>query len=251
MKFHHPPSPSRGSGFTLIELLVVISIVAVLIAILLPALSSTREAARRAVCASNLKQTGISTYAYASDHHHRWPYGGVARTPVTRPWYTFVEYWDEPPYRLPSGEPSPWAVALLFEGGYTTTADVFYCPSAKYEQHQRSYYPDPWGTLATGDTRVRTSYQYMPYGDGGNTGRGGIYRLDQLPPQTILSMDVALSVIRTSHANSGVPAWNVMRPDGHVNLIGDRQTYDTLVAGGYVGDDWASFIPVREAIAAR
>ncbi|MEO0475859.1 MAG: DUF1559 domain-containing protein [Planctomycetota bacterium] len=63
----YTPQTDARAGFTLIELLVVISIVALLIGILLPVLSSARDASRSAQCLSNLKQFGIADALYQSD----------------------------------------------------------------------------------------------------------------------------------------------------------------------------------------
>ncbi len=62
----------RCEGFTLIELLVVVSLIVLLIALLLPALGSSREVARSVSCGSNLRQIGNAAISYTRDHEGRW-----------------------------------------------------------------------------------------------------------------------------------------------------------------------------------
>lgn len=76
------PGPKRATGFTLIELLVVVAVIGLLAALLLPALVSAKEKARRVSCASSLRQFALAALMYAGDNDEWLPTGASNKGPL-------------------------------------------------------------------------------------------------------------------------------------------------------------------------
>lgn len=77
----------KTKGFTLIELLVVIAIIAILAAMLLPALAKSKAKAQTVKCMSNMKNWGYATIMYVDDHRDRLPFFGYSGADYTQPFW--------------------------------------------------------------------------------------------------------------------------------------------------------------------
>jgi prepilin-type N-terminal cleavage/methylation domain-containing protein len=238
----------RGGGFTLIELLVVISIIALLLAILMPALSRVRETAKRSVCSSQVNQVGLAMTAYTSDYDGRMPTYN-SNNANANPYlliHSYALYRSESAFVDPAGKPLPMKLAVLYERKYIANPKVFYCPSNieplyKFESYNN---PRPWGTLpqyfnasdGTGHNQwVRMGYTYLPINPRDPKQANGIIpeqtarNIDSLDPYVPYMTDLIRHKSEISHQRQGSYAVNALFKDGHVTLCNDRRVFDNDV----------------------
>jgi prepilin-type N-terminal cleavage/methylation domain-containing protein/prepilin-type processing-associated H-X9-DG protein len=189
-----PQSRVKRTGFTLVELLVVIAIIALLLAILMPALSRARQEAQSLVCRSNLKQIGMGLQTYLQNNRERLPpfYGGNLIS--EKAWFTRLVV-DKSLY-------SDNAIAYL--SGWP----VLFCPSYRLPTWYPASYKSTYPNLLT----FCVCEGYVAYGMNMNlaytdatTGVTDGYKIEQIkhPASTVLVVE---AWHRGPYTNNGHPA---------------------------------------------
>jgi len=149
------PNPSRRA-FTLVELLVVIAIIGVLIALLLPAVQSAREAARRSQCNSNLKQIALALHTYEASHkslpiNNGGFSSGWTENNRTRSWMQgILPFVEQQPLHEQIDVSKRYADPMNRRVG-ETVVPVYRCPSDSHngKMKRRHNIPFSWETAVT------------------------------------------------------------------------------------------------------
>lgn len=252
-------------AFTLIDLLVSIAVMAVLIGIMLPSISSAQEAARRVVCRSNVRQIGLGMVMFANDHDGRLPEsvfldpsifansasisttqltGGESSSDLTRMVALRVAPGDP---KLAAGG---WdGLGHLHALGYTNAPRAFYCPSHKGE-NTFSRFARAWDG---GSVELVGNYHYRGYGPT-RTGRFTNLIYDIEPPSAAILADGLQTRFEWNHVG-GV---NIFRADLSADWFVDGgmriqaelpETKDNTTANNAaIANVWRTFDTVDQAL---
>lgn len=239
---------NKRRGFTLIELLVVIAIIAMLLAILMPALGSVKERAKRVVCASNLKQMSIGIATYAATYDDNIPHPLFNDYDGAYSWPAFFAYQINPAATDEDNKitSKPYNLAYLFDSGIITEPKLFYCPSAPKGVDELGVYwqyEDYVGDLAwpfTSDpdryhaNNVRVGYSYIPQGrtremlSNGEYGYTVVKKMVDLNSRAVMVTDALSTLGALSHKGGmNKPAGvNGLFGDGHASFCNNKEAFD-------------------------
>ena len=235
----------KEKAFTLIELLVVIAIIALLLAIVMPALSMAKEHAKRLTCAANLRNIGQVLHTYAEENNGYLPesyYGFYSPSPPAT--YFMFNVDPGPPPVIEEDPPAPATptrvnLAPLWLLGFIETGATFYCPSSQRNPFSYDWYggadrwPYPENPSATNPKSIRISYSYLPQSArqrmdvDGQSFPAITNKLIQTAPGKAMCLDTLQSELWWSHRRGSYVGANVLYSDASVQFRRNSEVLST------------------------